>query len=250
MVMSYKQNGPYSGLLFLYNYVIHTPHIFMKQAHCQSKLHFKFFQWKIQNQDVITCTTVANKWTLKSSVSYGPLAKGTSKIVNKYPMVCNHFSQTLHIWNFRWSLNRYHVWASHFARISISHFAHGLIKLWHNNHCSFSRKTIIFWNTNTLILHTHGIRSWNTTSCYLANLDGSSNKQPKVYYRLFQSARIIAYKLVYIVASRCRYASWEWKYALWQHYSLHIAVSNITRVSLLTRVSPPFYFQNFHNNYI
>ena len=33
-------------------------------------------------------------------MSYGPLAKVTSQIVNvhKYPMVCNYYSQTLHIW--------------------------------------------------------------------------------------------------------------------------------------------------------
>ena len=68
----------------------------------------------------------------------------------------------------------------HFTRISMSHFArngHGLIKLWYINHSSLSRKTIIRWSTHKLILYPHDIRSWNMTSCYLANLDGSSNKQ-------------------------------------------------------------------------
>ena len=54
------------GLLFLYNYVIHRPHICMqlsgllvklsdlqKQAYCQSKLHFNVFSMIA----CITCTT-------------------------------------------------------------------------------------------------------------------------------------------------------------------------------------------------
>ena len=52
-----------------------------------------------------------------------------------------------------------------------------LIKLWYTNYRSLSRKTIIRWNIHKLILHPHDIRSWNMQSCYLANLDGSSNKQ-------------------------------------------------------------------------
>ena len=52
---------------------------------------------------------------------------------------------------------------------------HGLIKLWYINYRSLSQKIIILWNTHQLILHRHDIRSWNMKSCYLADLNGSSN---------------------------------------------------------------------------